>query len=722
MATDSSREALSSGRGDARTDTSAVLPGNSLEPVNTPSVRRPTGAQEPELRRLRMDGLPVERLTYSKRRAGPEGALTVEVRARVEGSQAVLVRRGLSSEALEKLLGADNARRIVTSRTRGGTIEVPQVLSAPLKPVREGVLDVAPGDFALQQDRGPTSLPSASPEPVRAARQEPIFMSSERPSRLGSQGAPALMPEELNALREQARRARLAFAAMVVGHGRQGAGRDESEEASLQRVDLRWARYRASVETERQAVGDLVGAEVRAQAPDAGGGSAHAMDPRQTPVMTVGIASQWADQDAKDFARLRDPELKVLAAQAISAVMQEQPAYRARLEAKAGSVYREVRDIESSAVREGAVHVTRASASPLDAGPQPPNVTQEEPKQAGDAADLAAGRNSYRRVTEAADALQQEAGQTGHGAASRSSSTGQPEVDPVSQVELDRRAAQALREMALRSDLAERYVQRDNEYRFRGEPTKIAFVDRGAKLTTQLATPSIARSMLDLAEAKGWDSLRVRGDESFRRQVWLEAGLRDVKVLGYEATAEDRDLLQRERAARQINTIEPQIEREPRRDAPRESSSRLPAQSSPKPPTQSRGVVHAPEPQERSAPAERIAAQSAVPPVDRPLTTASTAIPAPRTPPTDASQEAQRRDEDAKHQVLAVLQAALKAQKVDQRTAAGVLRTAEERLDRMQSQGKPLPQVRIYDRAASPEKLVKVQLPREVRERAARGR
>lgn len=688
MGIDSSREASPPGRGDGPGKAAGTLAGNSLEPVaatlSEPSpalTKQPAPSQHGEPRRLNIDGQIIERLTFSKRRSGQQAELTVDVRARVEGSKTVLVRRGLHHESLATLIGADNAQRIVMSKHRGGTLDAPQVY-VPASTMEEKSLS--------QPSRTTAATPVASGL-AKQARREPTFDLQEHPNaRLTERPTEQPRgpnPEDLKALQEQARQARLAFAAMVVGHGRQGAGRDESEEASLQRIDLRWTKYRASAELERQALGDLVG--MAAEAMDAGQRRPGTGTVGIASGMASGIASQWADQDAKDFARLRDPGLQALAAQSIGEVMREQPAYRARLEAKALSVYREVRDLDAAAARQAAPLQPQGPTKGGDSGARPVPASKEADGVATSRVHEQAGGSSPPSSARAPTV----------GPATPDPTT----PDPASQVELDRRAAQALREATLRAELAERYVQRDNEYRFRGEPAKVAFVDRGAKLTTQLATPSIARSMLDLAEAKGWDSLRVRGDESFRRQVWLEAGLRDVKVLGYEATAEDRDLLQRERSARQINTIEPQVEREARPERTRHLQ---------RDPSGTRDVARSSEPEARGEPQEQTAR--------RPVPQSASRAPADRGQPDSAHPKPQ--DDDAKRQVMAVLQAALKAQKVDQRTAVGVLRTAEERLDRMTTKGQALPQVRIYDRAAPREKPVQVQMPREVRERAARGR
>lgn len=95
------------------------------------------------------------------------------------------------------------------------------------------------------------------------------------------------------------------------------------------------------------------------------------------------------------------------------------------------------------------------------------------------------------------------------------------------------------------------------EYRFRGDTSRVAFTESTFRLATDTNSPSIARSMVDVAEARNWQSLRISGSEDFKRLVWLEAAARGVKTLGYEPNPADLERLKVEREARQINRIEP---------------------------------------------------------------------------------------------------------------------------------------------------------------------
>lgn len=96
------------------------------------------------------------------------------------------------------------------------------------------------------------------------------------------------------------------------------------------------------------------------------------------------------------------------------------------------------------------------------------------------------------------------------------------------------------------------------EYRFRGDTSRLAFTESTFRLATDTNSPSVARSMVDVAQARNWHALRVSGHEDFKRMVWLEASVRGVKTIGYEPNPGDLDVLRREREARLVNRIEPE--------------------------------------------------------------------------------------------------------------------------------------------------------------------
>ena len=142
-------------------------------------------------------------------------------------------------------------------------------------------------------------------------------------------------------------------------------------------------------------------------------------------------------------------------------------------------------------------------------------------------------------------------------------------TDATAVARIDAQAERASRIARLESALQERYVIKrapvsvgdvklgQTEYRFRGDTTRVAFTESTFKLATDTNSPSVARSMVDVAEARNWKALRVSGNEDFKRMVWLEASVRGVKTIGYEPNPGDLEVLKRERESRLVNRIEP---------------------------------------------------------------------------------------------------------------------------------------------------------------------
>lgn len=110
---------------------------------------------------------------------------------------------------------------------------------------------------------------------------------------------------------------------------------------------------------------------------------------------------------------------------------------------------------------------------------------------------------------------------------------------------------------AVPEDVAKRYIVRGKEFvNPRGE--KVAFVDLGSRLQTDKSFDGYAvKSMVAIAEARGWESITVSGDEAFRRAVWMEAASRGLAVKGYTPSeAEHRAALSAAERNGRLNRIE----------------------------------------------------------------------------------------------------------------------------------------------------------------------
>lgn len=136
------------------------------------------------------------------------------------------------------------------------------------------------------------------------------------------------------------------------------------------------------------------------------------------------------------------------------------------------------------------------------------------------------------------------------------------------------------RQQDLEAGLRERFLVKGNEYRFRGNEKRVAFEDHGRKLTSSLELPSVIRALVDLAEAKGWQSLRIGEASSteFRKAIWVEATMRGIRALGHEPTAEDHARLDTALRSRsnpiRAASMDPQQAKNPARSAPAELAAR----------------------------------------------------------------------------------------------------------------------------------------------------
>src|SRR5580704_1699428 len=86
-------------------------------------------------------------------------------------------------------------------------------------------------------------------------------------------------------------------------------------------------------------------------------------------------------------------------------------------------------------------------------------------------------------------------------------------------------------EHAVPEEIRRRFVQVKNRYYFPDGAR--AFTDRGTRLTTSSENTEVVRSLIQIAEARGWREVTVRGTERFRKEAWLAARLAGLNVRGY---------------------------------------------------------------------------------------------------------------------------------------------------------------------------------------------
>lgn len=102
-----------------------------------------------------------------------------------------------------------------------------------------------------------------------------------------------------------------------------------------------------------------------------------------------------------------------------------------------------------------------------------------------------------------------------------------------------------------------------------------AFRDEGLRLSTRGEDLRVLHSLVQIAEARQWKAITVKGTEAFRRAVWLRAAQKGIDVAGYEPTHEDRAELNAAQE-RQRNAVIRQdtspVHREPAQTAPQRAT------------------------------------------------------------------------------------------------------------------------------------------------------
>lgn len=65
------------------------------------------------------------------------------------------------------------------------------------------------------------------------------------------------------------------------------------------------------------------------------------------------------------------------------------------------------------------------------------------------------------------------------------------------------------------------------------------------KISTRLDDRQTVGMMLDLAQSKGWQTVKLRGTDDFRREAWVQAQERGLATEGYKAKETDKQELAR---------------------------------------------------------------------------------------------------------------------------------------------------------------------------------
>ena len=100
------------------------------------------------------------------------------------------------------------------------------------------------------------------------------------------------------------------------------------------------------------------------------------------------------------------------------------------------------------------------------------------------------------------------------------------------------------------------------------------------RIVTKLDDKQTVSAMLDLAQSRGWDTVRVKGTADFQREAWVQAQVRGMKAEGYRPTATDQQELARRSPAAdpiQAPTVQAPTVRAPTIQAPTVQASSVQA-------------------------------------------------------------------------------------------------------------------------------------------------
>jgi hypothetical protein len=96
---------------------------------------------------------------------------------------------------------------------------------------------------------------------------------------------------------------------------------------------------------------------------------------------------------------------------------------------------------------------------------------------------------------------------------------------------------------AVPEEVRRRFVVVKNKYYFH-DGTR-AFTDRGTRLTTPSENSEVVRSLIEIAHARGWTEITVRGTERFRQEAWFAGHLAGLEVRGYRPSEFEQGRLAR---------------------------------------------------------------------------------------------------------------------------------------------------------------------------------
>lgn len=256
-----------------------------------------------------------------------------------------------------------------------------------------------------------------------------------------------------------------------------------------------------------------------------------------------------ADQDRGDFSRIANPHYQRFAAASIADNMRESAAYKSRFteaERKKVDELNKVNDrIASEKEDRKAADFTRLSAEEkaMLKGNEPEAWTIEPT----DVRTLRARETEQGQEKKSAKQPEQaKGGEQAKGTEQERDAPG-PQSDPKGGNTLESDELFATngadadaqrRRRVIPKSVSKKYDQEGNTYTNRWNKEH-QWVDKTDRIETNTRDANTVSDIVRVAEARGWDDIKVNGSEDFRRQVYLEAAKRGMSVRGYQPTQQD---------------------------------------------------------------------------------------------------------------------------------------------------------------------------------------
>ncbi|MBQ9184103.1 MAG: hypothetical protein IJ143_10080, partial [Neisseriaceae bacterium] len=100
------------------------------------------------------------------------------------------------------------------------------------------------------------------------------------------------------------------------------------------------------------------------------------------------------------------------------------------------------------------------------------------------------------------------------------------------------------------------YYTKRLDYIDRKDGKTIAFSDKGNQLSTSKSDQQTIADMLQVAKAKGWNTVKLRGSKEFKRQAYIEAAAMGLIVKGYSPTPQDLAMVEARKKELGVHSIE----------------------------------------------------------------------------------------------------------------------------------------------------------------------